>query len=272
MPRKVSQILVALSLIVACLLWAVPPSAQPNSGDAISTYLKNADQFYREGKYEYALAEYQKVLMLDPNHLYAQTQVTALKRQLGQEPTPPEGSDKATPAPSMVPGEGTWPVLPPRDYTKITTALDQPFVSAQHGFSMRPPAGWWVDQHAKKHVVKFTDPNYEAFLFVDVIPVKGNVEADGAFRKFVEQKTKGIEDSIGGFHPDYQNFTTFLGKTAFETRATFLAGPNTVRLHVLYVPAPGKVFQITSVCDDRLARFWTQIFDASLATFTITGP
>ena len=272
MPRKVSPILFVLGLIAAGLLWAPPPSAQPAAADAIKTYLKNADQFYREGKYQYALSEYQKVLDLDPNHLYAQTQVTALRRQLGLEPTPPEGSNKAAPAPALAPGEGNWPVLPARDYTKITTALDSPFVSGQHGFSIRPPAGWWVDQYGKKYAVKFTDPNYEAFIFVDVIPVKGNVEVDSAFRKFVEQKTKSIEDSIGGFHPDYQNFTTFQGKSAFETRATFLAGPNTVRLSMLYLPAPGKVYQITSVCDDRLARFWSQIFAASLATFTIISP
>jgi len=272
MPHRVSHFLIALSLIAAGLLWASPPLAQPTSGDAVKTYVKNADQFYREGKFEFALAEYQKVLDFDPNNLYAQAQVTALRRQLGLEPTPPAGSDKATPNPSMVPDQGNWPVLPPRDYSKITTALDAPFVSSQHGFSIRPPAGWWVDQYDKKHAVKFRDPNYEAFLFVDVIPVKGNVEADAAFRKFVEQKIKSIEDSIAGFHPDYQNFTNFMGKTSFETRATFLAGPNTVRLHVLYVPAPGKVFQITSVCDDRLARFWSQIFAASLATFTLTGP
>ena len=64
----------------------------------------------------------------------------------------------------------------------------------------------------------------------------------------------------------------FQGKAAFETRATFIAGPNTARMHVLYVPAPGRVFQITSVCQDRLARFWSQIFDVSIATFTVTSP
>jgi hypothetical protein len=53
---------------------------QPSREDAINTYLRNADQFYREGKYQYALVEYQKVLILDPNHLFAQAQVNALRQ------------------------------------------------------------------------------------------------------------------------------------------------------------------------------------------------
>ena len=277
MPRMVPRFLIAISLIAVCLgLMNAPTlSAQtpgPTAADAINAYLKNADQFYREGKYQYALAEYEKVLKLDPNQLYAQAQVAALKRQLGLEPAPAQGPGKTTPAPSMVPGDGAWPLLPSRDYQKITTALDPPFSSSQSGFSMRPPAGWWVDQYSKNYAVKFTDPNYEAFIFVDVIPVPASLGVDSAFRKFVEDKTKSVETSIDGFHSDYQNFTTFQGKSAFETRATFLAGPNTVRMHVLYVPAPGKVFQITSVCEERLARFWSQIFDASLASFTLSGP
>jgi len=274
MPHRIARVWIGLSLIAVCLsgTQAARPAGPPSVSDAINVYLRNGDQFYREGKYQYALYEYEKVLKLDPNHLYAQTQVKALRSQLGLEPAQPKGTDKATPAPAMVPPEGNWPILPPRDYSKITTALDPPFSSGKHGFSIRPPAGWWVDQYSKNYVVKFTDSNYEAFIFVDVIPVPGAVEVDSAFRQLVEQKTKSVEDSIGGFHPDYQNYTTFQGKTAFETRATFLAGLNTVRLHVLYVPAAGRIFQITSVCEDRLARFWSVIFETSIATFTLTGP
>jgi tetratricopeptide (TPR) repeat protein len=250
----------ACSILVIAIALAAPVASPV---DPVTIYTQQADEFFRNGRLEQALAEYEKVLKLDPNNVYALHQVKTIRQKLGLEVPPDQETAPETPSSD----EKKYPTLPPRDYSRIYPRLGQVFRDERHNFSIQPPQGWWIDKYDPHFAVKFTDPGYEAFIFINIIKLEGPVAIDANFRQFVKEKNRQVETELVGYHAVYQNTILFKGKAAFEVRATYVAGANLVRFTTYYIPSGNKVFMITTVCTDELQDVWNPLFNASFATF-----
>ncbi len=263
MRRRILQVLIAaiLSLTVAPALLC-----QVNQ-DPITIYTRQADDFYRNGRLEQALAEYEKVLKLDPGNPYALHQTNIIRQKLGLD-TPSE--QPQTPAAASAEAK-KYPPLPPRDYSRILPRVGAAYKDDGNRFTIQPPMGWWTDKYNPHFAVKFTDPGYEAFLFINVIELEGPVVMDSGFRKFISEKSMQVEGSLMGYRSVYQNTMLFKGKPALEVRATYVAGINLVRLTTFYIPSGNRVFMVTTVCNDDLYDVWRPVFAASVDTLKITG-
>ncbi|GEM_PF-4388542 len=250
-------------LVFVTIFWAYPVFSQQ---DAVTIYTRQADEFLLNGRLEQALAEYEKVLKLDPNNAHALYQTNIIRQKLGLKPTT---VDEGSAGPSPV--DGKYPPLPPRDYSKILPHLGAEYRDEINGFSIQPPEGWWMDRYNPHFAVKFTDRGYEAFIFINIITLEGPVIVDDNFKRFVELKNLQVEGSISGYHALYQNLILFQGRSAIEVRATFMAGTNVVRMTTFYIPAGKKVFMITTACNDELLNVWKPVFTATLSTFKTFG-
>jgi tetratricopeptide (TPR) repeat protein len=251
-------------LVFVIIFWAYPLFSQQ---DPVTIYTQRADEFLLSGRLEQALAEYEKVLKLDPNNAYALHQTNIIRQKLGLKPLSVD--DQASAGASPV--EDKYPPLPPRDYSKILPRLGAEYRDENNGFSIQPPEGWWMDKYSPHFAVKFTDRGYEAFIFINIITLEGPAIVDDNFKKFVELKNLQVESLIPGYHALYQNLILFQGRSAIEVRATFMAGTNLVRMTTFYIPAGKKVFMITTACNDELLNVWKPVFAATLSTFKTFG-
>lgn len=147
--------------------------------------------------------------------------------------------------------------------------LGEVYEDRETGFSMRPPAQWYLDRKNPRYAVKFSARNYEAFIMVDTIALPGPIKIDNEFKKFINEKNKEIKETI----PSYQvlnNRPIAVNKQpAYLTEAAFVAGPNRALINVYYIASGGKLFMVTTVCPEATVRNWEKIFQASIDSFTL---
>ncbi|HUT51784.1 MAG TPA: hypothetical protein VM658_00190 [bacterium] len=157
----------------------------------------------------------------------------------------------------------------PRGASDAAKYLGDVHQDQANGFSIRPPAQWWLDAKNPRFAVMFADRGYQAYVIVDVVKIPGDARMDRDFLKFIAEKNKEVKEMIPSFSV-LSNRTARLGRgtAAYRTEATFQAGPNTVLMNIYYVSGKSKVFMITTVCPEATARTWEPLFQACLATFT----
>ena len=157
-----------------------------------------------------------------------------------------------------------------RDLKNMGVNLGNLVTDKKNGFSIRPPAAWWMDTRNSRFLVKFSQQNYEAFIIVDMVSTETNVKIDREFKKWVNEKNKEVKATIGSYAVLSNKNIIVNGRTWYRTEASFRAGQNKVLMDVYYVPGPKKIFMITTMCPEATsAQKWDKLLEGSVSTFTV---
>ncbi len=140
-------------------------------------------------------------------------------------------------------------------------------VDRTNKFSIRPPTQWWKSSRSRKYAVKFSSRNYKAFIIVDVINTGKEVEIDGDFIAFIQQKNQEIAERVPSFKVRNNRSTEVNGQDAYRTNATFKAGKNTAVMKIYYVPGKTRLYMITTVTPEFTNQQWLPYLRASINTF-----
>ena len=163
---------------------------------------------------------------------------------------------------------GAAPGQSPRE-TGAGQYLGDEYLDRPRGFSLRPPAGWWLEHDHPSFLVKFSERNYEAFIIVDEVKTPTPIKLDQEFLDLVLKQNQEVKKTMPGFQVIGNRPVRLNRASAYRTEAVFPAGPNKVLLNIYYVPAKTRVFMIMTICPEAAARRWDPLFEASTSTFTV---
>ena len=151
-----------------------------------------------------------------------------------------------------------------------TQYLGPVYVSQQHGFSIRPPARWWMSDSVSGFLVKFSETAYEAYILIDAIKLPAPIKLDRDFVEYVSKQNSEVKKSMPAFTVVSNRAARVNGVSSYRTEALFQAGPNQALISIYYIPAGSRLFMIMTICPEVTARKWDPILSSSVNTFTVT--
>lgn len=158
----------------------------------------------------------------------------------------------------------------PRSSADASQYLGPAYVSQQYGFSIRPPARWWMSDSVSGFMVKFSETAYEAYILIDAIKLPEAIKLDRDFIEYVHKQNSEVKKTMPAFTVVSNRAVRVNGVSSYRTEAIFQAGPNRCLLSIYYVPAGTRLFMIMAVCPELTARKWDPILTASVGSFTVT--
>jgi hypothetical protein len=157
-----------------------------------------------------------------------------------------------------------------RDLNNLGVNLGNIVIDKKNGYSIRPPAAWWMDTRSKRFLVKFSEKSYEAFIIVDAVSTEDDVKIDRDFKKWVNEKNREVKKTMGSYSVLSNKSINVQGRSWYRTEATFKAGANQVLMNVYYVSGNKKIFMITTMCPELTsAQKWDKLLESSVSTFSV---
>ncbi len=241
--------LLGLILILSGTLFA-----QTSSSPAYP-YLRAGDRFFEQGKYQEALAEYEKALQVEPDNQYAQFQIQQIKEKTGVGLKPEPGFE----------------LLPFRDYSQISYELGPYYKDPVNNFAIRYPKEWLLDNSDESFTVKFIEPYSEAFLFIKVLPTPKPVIINYQFRDRVEELARNLLKQIPDSALRYCSFERFKNDTVLRVEIVFKAGKNRALIVTRLLSDIDRLIIIGWVCQEKLVPIFEPWLEKALASLKLTS-